>query len=821
MNLPFYKKALPHAVAFLIFIAITFIYLNPLLKGKELRQNDITQWKGMSKEIVDHRDETGEEPLWTNSAFGGMPAYQISAIYKANLIRYVDRLFKLGLPHPANLMFLLLAGFYFLLVTLRVNTPLAIAGAIAFAFSSYFFIIIEAGHNSKAHAVAYMAPVIAGILIAYRGKILPGAAITGLFLALQVGANHLQVTYYLGIIVLFFIAAKAYEAIKEKQLKAFVTASAALAIAAVLAIGPNITSILLTYEYGKESTRGPSELTENKENKTTGLDKDYATSWSYGIGETLTLMIPDFKGGASVSVGMYDEEALKEVDPQLKQAVAGQSAYFGDQPFTSGPVYVGAIICFLFILGLFIVEGTVKWWLLAATILSVMLAWGRHFMPLTDFFLDYVPGYNKFRTVAMTLIIAEFTMPLLAILALRQVILTPSVIQEKIKHFYTAAGLTAGLSILIWLAPGMFNDFFQQGEYERFMQQLNEAKFSPDQSSMFLNSLEEARKELVTSDAIRSAIFILLAAALLWLVSKNKIRNNYAIIAIGALILIDMWAVNQRYLNKENFVSKNLIRNQFPLTPADQQILQDKGYYRVFNLTVSSFNDATTSYYHKSIGGYHGAKLKRYEELIEEQQLRHQISKNNIQVLSMLNTKYFIVPDENRQPVVQVNPQALGAAWFVNEIKWVPDADAEIAALDDFDASQTAIVDERFKEVVSAPSPTDAAGEIRLTSYAPNHLIYEASAPAPQVAVFSEIYYSKGWNAYIDGKPVAHFRANYVLRGLSVPAGNHKIEFKFEPKTYHTGETISLASSILLLLLVTGVIVYEIKKPAGFPGKEK
>lgn len=811
MNQPDYKKFLPHLAAVAIFIVLVFAYFNPVLQGKELKQQDIMQWTGMSKEVVDHRETTGEEALWTNSMFGGMPAYQISVLYKANLMRYVDKALQLGLPHPTNLVFVTLIGFYFLLITLGVTTPLSIAGAIAFAFSSYFFIIIEAGHNSKAHAIAYMAPVVAGVLMAYRGRILLGSAIAMLALALQINANHLQITYYLGLILLILIITEAYNLIKEKNHSLFLKASLALAIGAIIAIGPNITSILLTYEYGKESTRGPSELTANEENKTTGLDKDYATGWSYGIGETMTLMIPDYKGGASEAIGAYDKDAIKNVDPQLKQAVAGQAAYFGDQPFTSGPVYAGAIICFLFILGLLIVEGRFKWWLLAATLLSITLSWGRHFMPLTDFFLDYIPGYNKFRTVSMTLVIAEFTMPLLAILTLNTIIKNPGILKEKINFLYASLGITLGFCLITWMAPGMFNEFFQQGEYDRFMKQLAEAKFSADQSSLFLDSLENARKALVSSDGMRSAIFILLAAGLVWAFINQKIKPVFLIAGIGFLTLIDMWAVNQRYLNKENYVSKNLIKNQIPLTAVNEQILQDKDpNYRVFNLTANPFNDATTSYYHKSIGGYHGAKLKRYQELIE-----NQISKNNIQVLNMLNTRYVIVADQNtQQPMVQRNPGALGNAWFVKEIKWVPNADAELNELTSFDAAKTAVVDERFKTTIKNQNViSDSSGSISLVSYAPNHLAYQTIATSNQVAVFSEIYYDKGWNAYIDGNLVPHFRANYVLRGLEIPSGNHKVEFKFEPKTYHTGETISLASSILLILLLAGVAVFEIRKP--------
>lgn len=837
-----FKDAVPYVVAIVLFVIITMIYFNPLLQGKKLAQDDIKRHKGMSKEVVDFREKTGEEALWTNSMFGGMPAYQISVKNSSNLFRYIDKIFLLGLPRPAGYVFLYFVGFFILMLALRVNPWLSIAGAIAFAFSSYFFIIIEAGHNSKAHAIGYMAPVLAGIILTYRGKYILGGILTALFLALEIQAGHPQITYYLLLVVVILGLIELGYSIYDKQLKKFFVATGILVLVAVFAVLTHSTNLWSTYEYGKDTIRGKSDLTLDEENQTTGLDKDYITDWSYGISETFTLLIPNTKGGATDMLG-NNEKALEKVDRQFKQVVASQNQYWGDQPFTSGPVYVGAIIVFLFVLGLFIVKGRLKWILLAATVLSILLSWGKNFMPLTDFFLDYVPGYNKFRAVSMTLVIAELTIPILAILALNKIIKNPSIIKDKRKYLYISFGITGGLALIFYLIPGFFN-FFSSGEIENvknqyvsyFMQQGASQQqiqgFLSRDFPVIVDNLETARISIFKMDAIRSFLFILIAGSVLWLYGMKKIGWQILIAIFSVLILADMATITLRYLNKDNFIRKSRMRVPFEKSPADKYILQDKDpNYRVLNLAVNTFNDASTSYYHKSVGGYHGAKLRRYQELIEfgitpEKQRLLSVWRSNptsvrieealreLSVINMLNTRYIIL-NPSQQPLI--NKYALGNAWFVNDYKLVENADAEIQAIQDFDPVTTAIIDKRFAEGLNGfQGSKDSLASIRLINYKPNHLRYTSNTLKDQLAVFSEIYYDKGWNVYIDGEFKPHFRANYVLRAMIVPAGQHTIEFKFEPKVYYTGETISLISSIILLLFIIGGAYIVIRKRIAF-----
>lgn len=804
-----FRQFIPHISAIAIFLVIIMGYFMPLLEGKKLKQSDITHWRGMSKEITDYRAETGKEALWTNSMFGGMPAYQISVQYNANLTRFIDKIFTLGLPHPAGLVFLYFIGFFILLIVLKIDPWLALAGSIAFAFSSYFFIILDAGHNSKAHTIGYMAPVLAGIILTFRGRLLAGSLLTALFLSLELRANHLQITYYLMLMVIILGIALLAEAFAKKTLPLFLKAAGALAIAAVLAVAINITNIWATWEYGKETIRGKTELTTDKENRTTGLDKDYATQWSYGTGESFSLLMPNVKGGASGYLG-NNKKAMEKADQAYAESIAGQNQYWGDQPFTSGPVYVGAIMIFLFVLGLFIVNNNLRWWLLAATILSIMLAWGKNFMPLTDFFLHYVPGYNKFRAVSMTLVIAEVAIPVLAMLALSEIFKRPQILKEKMKFFYISLILTAGIALVFYMLPQTFFSFLNQGETEAIASQ--KAKLDAAQLAQFdalIYNLKLVRIAIFKSDAIRSFFFILLSAATIWLYSINKINKTILIVGISALIALDMIPVAKRYLNNDNFANKTQVTNPYKPSEADLMILKDSDpNFRVYNLTVSPFQDASTSYFHKSIGGYHGAKLRRYQELFD-----HHISKNNEAVLDMLNTKYYIYPDQNKRPTLQINMNALGHAWFVKEFKLVDNADQEIDALTGFDPATTAIVDKRFAENLNNFSPKpDSNAVIELTKYLPNKLDYSYNAATDQLAVFSEIYYDKGWKAFIDGKPVPHFRVNYVLRAMVVPAGKHQIEFRFEPSVFYTGEKISFAGSLLLILALLGFAANEIRK---------
>jgi hypothetical protein len=773
-------------------VAISFVYFSPVLEGKRLDMPDIKNWKGMSKEVVDFRESTGEEALWTNSMFSGMPAYQISTQYKANLIQYIDKALMLGLPRPANMLFLYLLGFYILLLSLKVDYRLAVVGAIAFSFSSYFFIIIQAGHMTKAHAIAYVPMVVAAVLYTYRGKMFLGGVLTALTVALQLYCNHLQITYYLILMLLLIGIVQLVKDIKAKNLVDFAKRSGVLLFAGLLASGTSLTRLSTTMEYGKDSTRGKSELTDNLDNKTSGLDKDYATSWSYGVAETFTLLIPNFHGGASqgaLTTASETYQAIKRA-PNAKQLIKQLPLYWGSQPFTSGPTYAGSIVILLFVLGLFFVTSRMRVWILLATIMSIMLAWGKNFMPLTDLFLNYFPGYNKFRAVSMILVIAEFTIPLLGFVALNKFLTSDTSANEKKKPLQLAFYIVGGLSLIFALMPSLFFDFVggQDADLEK--------------NGWPIDALQSDRAGLLSDDAWRSFIFIALTFGTLWLFLKNTLKSQYVIMIVGVLVLADMWTVNKRYLNDDNFARKRKVEVPYQATQADQQILKDTDpNFRVFNQSVSTFNDASTSYFHKSIGGYHGAKLKRYQELIESH-----IAKGNMAVLNMLNTKYFITPKGQAQQ----NPGAMGNAWFVNTVNIVTNADAEIAALNGFNPSNTAIVDTRFSDQI-INNLDNTSANITLTEYKPNYLKYNSNSTINGIAIFSEIYYDKGWNAYVDGKLSPHFRANYVLRGIRVPKGNHIIEFKFEPTTYKTGETISLASSIILLLLLAFVSFKELK----------
>jgi hypothetical protein len=797
------KPLLPHFAVMLAFIGLSLIYLQPLLEGKELMQSDIIQFKGMSKEIVDFREVSGEEPLWTGSMFSGMPAYQISVLYPNNWSKTIINWFNIGLPRPANYLFLLMAGSYFLFITLGMGWRYAVVGAFGIAFASYSVIIIEAGHNSKVHAMAFMAPVLGSILLAYRGKYLLGAALTALFLSLQIATNHLQITYYLLMIVLLLGLVKLMEAAKQGQLPHFAKATGMLVVGAVIAIGPNISALWTTADYGAETMRGKSELSTQQES--TGLEKEYATRWSYGVGETFTILIPNFMGGASsasldeksnVYEALIDNRIPRE---QARRVIENMPLYFGTQPFTSGPVYLGAILCFLAVLGLLVFRGMDRWWLLAAFILSIVLSWGHNFALFTDFFFDHVPGYNKFRAVSMTLVIAQVVVPILAVFGLKA-FLEEDNKTVKINKLYIASGVVGGLCLIFALMPTMFHDFASENDG-----QLVQAGYP----EWLVDALLDDRQSLFRADAFRSFVLIAVSAGLLWLSAFGKMKANLAVSAIAVLVLGDLWQVDKRYLKNDDFVSSRQNKAMFTPTEADLQILSDPDpNYRVMNLTVSTFNDASTSYHHKSIGGYHGAKLKRYQELIDSC-----ISRNNMEVLNMLNTKYLITRSE-QGPRVQRNPMALGNAWFVDEVSLVPNADAELAALSrlGFSARQTAIIDQRFADELANPIIVpDSAAVITFDEYRPNYLKYSYTAEKPRLAVFSEIYFANGWNAYVDGEPFPHFRANYVLRAMSLPAGDHIVEFKFEPKVYATGEQYSLAGSVLLLLFVGAGMFVGIK----------
>lgn len=813
------KPILPYLVAIIVFIALSFAFMNPVLQGKKLKQSDITVFKGMSKEIADFRTETGKEPLWTNSMFGGMPAYQISTLYPNNWIKKVDKLIKLNLPHPVNLMFLYFLGFFVLLIVLRVNPWLAIVGAISFTFSSYFIIILETGHNSKAHAIAYMAPVIAGIMLTYRGKYLLGGILTALFAALEITANHLQITYYLLLLIIILVVSIFFDHLKNKTLPQFGKATAILIVAAVLAILPNITNLLVTSEYSAQSMRGKSELKVDENNQTSGLDKDYATQWSYGIAESWSLLIPNVKGGASGALASNDD-AMDQIDPKYRQTIAQNyiSSYWGNQPFMAGPTYAGAIIIFLFLLGLLIVKGSLKWGLLLATILSLALAWGKNFMPLTDFFMDYIPLYNKFRAVSMTLIIAEFTIPLLAILALWELVKNPKDILKHRNAIGIAFAFSGGLSLFFYLVPGIFS-FFSDMEEAQFFS----GKNNP-QLDIIIANIELARVRIFTADAWRSFMLITASVGIIMAFAYQKVSKNLFIALIGVLILLDLFSINKRYLNDDSFERARLVDQPYQPSQADKLILEDKDLdYRVLNLN-NPFSDASVSYYHKSIGGYHSAKLGRYQDLIDyilineigkitatlqNQPTEESIAEafNQVPVLNMLNTKYIIY---NPEAAPLYNVSANGSAWFANDIVWVENANEELETITTFNSKETIIIDKRFKNNVGAIQFHNDSSTLVMESYLANHLVYNSYSQSEKIAVFSEIYYDKGWNAYLDGNKADYFRANYTLRAMKIPAGIHKIEFKFEPVSYQKGEQIALIGSILLLLALIGVLGKEI-----------
>ena len=785
-----FKGAVPHLFALAAFLLITFVYFQPLFEGKKIYQGDIINYKGMSQELIEYRAETGEEALWTNRMFGGMPAYQISHHTPSNLTRYADKIVSFNFPREASFVLIAFIGFYILLLSMGLAPPMAIAGALGFGLTSYLFIIIEAGHNTKAHAMAYMAPVLAGIIMAYRGKLLRGSAITALFLALQLRANHLQITYYLLMIVLAFGIFELVHAIKEKKVLQFVKTGMVLIFAAILAIGANIEKIWTTYEYGKYSTRSQSELTIDGDqgNKTSGLNKDYATSWSYGKMETFNLMIPNFMGGASGSELSEDSDVYQVLKknrvPNAKNIIKRMPTYWGDQPFTSGPVYIGAVICFLFVLGAFIVKGRLKWWLITCTLLSFALAWGHNMMWLTDIFLDYVPGYNKFRSVSMILVIAELTIPLLGFLALKEILSEKIGKKELIKSLKFALGITGGLCVLFaFVGPSLFN-FTSNGDAQL-----------PD---FIVSALEVDRASLLRSDALRSLFFILLTGLSIYLFHTKKIKMFAFATVLAVLVLADMLPVNKRYLNADDFVKARKMEQPFKKTPVDAQILEDKELnFRVYNLAERLDAGARTSYFHNNIAGYHGAKLKRYQELIDLQ-----LSKANASVVNMLNTKYIIRKGPSGDLIASQNPSRYGPAWLVKEVEVVANADEEMNLLSTFDLSNKAIVDQRFGLSTTSYSAT---GSILLSSYEPNHLVYDVNVDEVSFAVFSEIFYDKGWNAYINGELNAHYRVNYVLRGMNLPKGEYQVEFKFEPQSVAIGSSISLVSSCLIYLLLAFV----------------
>ena len=823
------KKLLPDLIAILAFVLLSFAYFFPAdIENRILFQHDTAAGAGAGQEVKEYYEQTGERSRWTNSLFGGMPMYQIAPSYDSTKsLQWVQKAYQLFLPDYVCLTFMLMLGFYILLRVFGIPVWLAGLGGIMWAFSSYFFILISAGHIWKFITLAYVPPTIAGIVLAYRGKLLWGGILTALFVALQITSNHVQMSYYFFFVILFFVGAYFEKAWRTKTLPQFFKASAVLIVAALVGIAANVSNLYHTYAYSKETMRGKSELVQTGDaakQTSSGLDRDYITQWSYGIDETLTLLVPNFKGGASAALSQ-SETAMSKANPMYSSLYGSLTQYFGTQPMTSGPVYVGAFVLFLFVLGCFIVKGPLKWALIGATFFSIVLSWGKNFMPLTDFFIDYVPLYNKFRAVSSILVIAEFTIPLLAIFALKRLLEEPEILKQEKKPLGISLLLTAGIALLLAIAPGSIGSGYVPAQEAQMLQNaVNQQMIPANELSGILANLGEMRAELVSSDALRSFIIIGIGCSLLWLYASGKLRSSLTIAGITILCLADMWGVNKRYLNDAQFVPHSIRTETFTKTNTDELILQDTSLdYRVLNFATSTFDDNNTSYWHKSVGGYHPSKLRRYQEMIEhhispEMQAAYKaiataggemdsVDANKFRVLNMLNTKYFIFPaGQQRQTVPILNPHAYGNAWFVNKVQYVNNANEEIDALDSIIPTETAVVDARFKDVLKGTmeSYKDSLSSIRLTSYTPNRLTYETNNAQDGIAVFSEIYYPDGWHVTIDGQPAELARADYILRTMYVPAGQHTIEMRFDPTSLHVTEGIAYGA---LALLVIGIIV--------------
>lgn len=826
-----WKKYLPDVVAVVVFAVISLAYFMPAtLDGRILYQHDASAGRGAGQEVLQYREQTGKISRWTNSTFGGMPTYQTSPSYQSmGVLVAATKAYHLWLPDYVWYVFAYLLGFYILLRAFDFRHSLAVLGAVVWAFSSYFFIIIAAGHIWKVMALAYLPPMIAGVILAYRGKWASGLVLTALFSAFEINANHVQMTYYYLFILLFIVIAYGVQAVRERQMARFLKATLACIVGAALGICINLSNLYHTWQYGQESMRGKSELVKkNTANQTnSGLERDYITQWSYGIGETWTLLIPNAKGGTSAVPMSANKIVQEKGSPELSYLYQQMGQYWGEQPGTSGPVYVGAFVLMLFILGLFIVKGPMKWALLAATVLSILLSWGKNFMGLTDFFIDYVPMYAKFRTVASILVIAEFTIPLLAMLALKQIVDEPDLLKSKMKYLYVSFGLTAGMALLFALMPGVFfSDFISTDEMRALSQ------FPSEQLTPILTNLRTVRQAIFAADCWRTFWIIVIGTALLLLFTTKRLKAPYAIAAITLLCLVDMWQVNKRYLNDDMFVESTVRDTPQPLTPTDRQILQDKALdYRVLNLASNTFNENETSYYHKSIGGYHAAKLRRYQELIEAyispemQRLMPALVKAGgdmtrvngdslYPVLNMLNTKYFILPLQNNQTVPLQNPYAFGNAWMIDRISYVDNANAELDALAHIDLKHEAVADKRFQSVLGQSQPQGNVAKAVLTKYAPDQLTYSLETDKGGILVFSEVYYPE-WTATVDGHPVEVGRVNYLLRAIHVKPGRHEVVLSFFPQSVQRTELVAYIAYALLVFLTIGLIFWNWKSKKG------
>jgi hypothetical protein len=803
---PTLKKIGTHLLVMLAFVGLAFLYASPLLEGKTLRMEDMTQVDGMSRELQAYKKQDGVMPKWTGILFGGMPAYQIQMEYPSMWITKVHAITTSWLPRPAECLFLLMAGFYLMLLMMGVGMWTAILGALAYALSSYNLIIIDAGHITKAWAIAYMPLVVGSLVVLFRGQFLAGSALLAFSMAMQLASYHYQITYYMGMLVVIFGIVEAVKAIKSKQIPRFATASV-LALASVgLAVGANYSQFTITSEYSKESMRGGSELKRQagEESGGDGLDKEYALRWSYGVGETFTLLIPNFYGGASQSPlgkGSQTYEVLEQAGVDRRAAtnfVENAPTYFGDQPGVGGPTYFGALMIFLFVLGLIVYEGPTRWWLGAAALLSIVLSWGKNFELVTDLFFNHVPYYNKFRAVAMSLVIASLAVPLMAVLLLRRIELGQISEDKLYKGLRYASIATGGFCLIFLVMPGLFLGFD------------TEADSNFNNIPGLVDALMEDRASMVRRDAFKSLFLIAIGAATLFYHMKKRLSTQNMIWILLAANTIDLWVTDRRYLNSDDFQNARLTRQPFEPTAADQTILQDTNpHYRVLDMgNRNPFNENRASYFHKSVGGYSPAKLSRYEDVKVKW-----LETMNEGLLNAFNTRWIIIPTEGGAPVAQLRPQAYGPAWLVNNVLPCQTPQQEVDTLGVVDLRSTVVINRELSTDLAASYANDSTASIQLTSYHPDTLRYAFTGSTKQFAVFSEMYYDKGWNAYLDGRPVPHKRVNYTFRGLELPAGAHNIEFRFEPATYLSSERISFASSIALTLLGLVTLLIALLKP--------
>jgi hypothetical protein len=796
-----FKKLLPHIIIIVGFVVVALAYFNPVLQGKQIFQSDIMQYIGMAKQQNDFREATGEETYWTNSAFGGMPTYQLGAHYPNNYIKKLDHTLRF-LPRPADYLFLYLAGFYILLLVLKVDYKLAALGALAFGFSTYLIIILGVGHNAKAHAIAYMPLVLSGILLTFQKRYIYGFLLTTIALGLELSANHYQMTYYLMLLVLVLGIVYLIDAYKKQMLPHFFKAVGILVVAVIFSIGLNATNIMATQEYVKESTRGKSELTINPDGSpkelSSGLDREYITAYSYGKVETLNLFIPRFMGGGSYEdVGKDSEtyeyfKALGATPVQALNEAKQTPTYWGKQPIVEAPAYVGAVVIFLFVLALFLAKGRLKWWLVAGTIMSLLLSYGKNLGFLTDLFIDYFPLYNKFRAVSSIQVILELCIPVLAIFGLVKLFSDFNKKEEKLKALKYTTVITGGIALILLLFKGSLFEFVG-GNDGRYIQAYGQG---------FIDAVKTDRRSLFVNDTLRTLVLVLLSAGVIWFFLNKKLSEKLVVVVFAVLILFDLVLVDRRYVNNDDFVSAIQVQKPYQASPVDIEIQKDKSHYRVFDLTTSS---TKPSYFHNSLNGYNAAEMRRYKSVFN-----FYIAQNHLGVLNMLNTKYIIAQDEEGETVPYTNTDANGNAWFISELEELPNANKEIMALDSLNTNLKAVY--TGFEGLSKSFNIDSLASINLVDYKPNYLKYESSNSNDGFAVFSENYYVHGWNAYIDGTIVSHVRVNYILRGLQIPAGNHTIEFKFEPQVITTGSSIAMASSIVLVLLLIGGLFFEFKK---------